>query len=142
MEGGCDDGSDLERIEARSAELGGTVVAVSLGASGSVMGRGPRLRHIRTRRAFSAEGVRQLVSSWISTGENFPISPAELTQGLGAENVNLIAAQAGVPPETASHQLAELLPSLIDRLTPQGHVPEERDEWSLRSLMTKFGGQK
>jgi uncharacterized protein YidB (DUF937 family) len=92
---------------------------------------------------FQQKGLGQLVSSWISTGENLPISAAELTQGLGAENVNQIAAQAGVPPETASHQLAELLPSLIDRLTPQGHMPEGSVvSEGLRSLMTKFGGQK
>ena len=92
---------------------------------------------------FQQKGLGQIVSSWISTGQNLPISQTELTQGLGAENVNQIAAQAGVPPETASHQLAELLPSLIDRLTPQGHVPEGSvASEGLRSLMSKLGDQK
>jgi uncharacterized protein YidB (DUF937 family) len=91
---------------------------------------------------FQEKGLGELVSSWVGTGQNLPISSEQLTQALGTDTVHRLANQAGVPPETATQQLAQLLPSLIDHLTPQGHVPEDSQmSQQLQSLMTQFGGR-
>jgi uncharacterized protein YidB (DUF937 family) len=75
---------------------------------------------------FQQKGLGPVVSSWVGTGDNLHITPGDLTHGLGQENINEIASKAGIPPETASQQLAQVFPSLIDKLTPQGQVPEQR----------------
>jgi uncharacterized protein YidB (DUF937 family) len=92
---------------------------------------------------FQQKGLGQVMSSWVGTGNNLPITPADLTHGLGPENLNEIAAKAGLPPETASQQLAQVFPSLIDKLTPQGHVPDQSlVSQGLQVLMGRLGGTR
>lgn len=73
---------------------------------------------------FAAKGLGHVINSWISTGQNLPISPQQLQSVLGSEQVSAIAAKAGVSPETAQTGLAQILPQLIDGLTPNGEVPQ------------------
>ena len=73
---------------------------------------------------FHDKGLGSLVSSWVGTGQNLPISTDQLQHVLGSEQVKQLAAQAGISPETASSHLTQLLPMLIDKLTPNGRVPE------------------
>jgi uncharacterized protein YidB (DUF937 family) len=65
---------------------------------------------------FQSKGMGDVVNSWISTGQNMPIS---------ADQVNSMAAQAGVSPAAAGGALASILPMLIDKLTPNGQVPHQ-----------------
>lgn len=74
-------------------------------------------------RAFQREGLGGVMDSWIGTGNNQPISPDQLQSVLGAEQIQAIARQLGVSPQETSGHLAELLPQIIDRLTPGGAVP-------------------
>lgn len=91
---------------------------------------------------FQQKGLGGLVSSWVGTGQNLPLSSDQLTQAVGTDTVHRLAEQAGVPPETATQQLAHLLPSLIDQLTPYGYVPEEGQVGQqLQSLLSQFGGR-
>lgn len=64
------------------------------------------------------------MNSWISTGQNLPISAEQIQGVLGSDQVKQIAAQVGVSPDVASSKLAELLPTMIDKLTPDGKLPE------------------
>ena len=73
---------------------------------------------------FTAQGLGHVVDSWISTGQNLPISPEQLQTVLGSEKIGVIAAKAGVSPETAQNGLAQILPQLVDHLTPNGEVPQ------------------
>jgi uncharacterized protein YidB (DUF937 family) len=73
---------------------------------------------------FTQGGLGHLVSSWISTGQNLPISASQITQVLGSQQLNQLAAKAGLSPQAAGAGLAQLLPSLVDRLTPDGKLPE------------------
>ncbi len=73
---------------------------------------------------FTSQGLGHLVNSWISTGENLPISPEQLQTGLGSEQVQAIASRAGVSPEAARSGLAQVLPQIVDRLTPNGEIPQ------------------
>ena len=73
---------------------------------------------------FAAKGLGHIVSSWIGTGQNLPISPEQLQSVLGSEQVKAIAAKAGISPEAAQNGLAQVLPQLVDKMTPNGEVPE------------------
>lgn len=73
---------------------------------------------------FTSQGLGHVISSWISTGKNLPISPEQLQSVLGSDQVKEIAAKAGVSPQVAQGGLAQLLPQLIDHMTPNGEVPQ------------------
>ena len=69
-------------------------------------------------------GLDDVVSSWISTGENKPISPEQVQNALGEGQINQMAQNMGVSRQEVSTGLAGLLPQLIDKLTPDGKLPE------------------
>ncbi|MBL8018823.1 MAG: DUF937 domain-containing protein [Leptospirales bacterium] len=71
------------------------------------------------------KGLGELAESWVGKGENKLISPDQIKQFLGSEKVQSLAQKAGVSPENASKFLGDILPGIIDKLTPQGTVPEE-----------------
>ncbi|KQW87414.1 hypothetical protein ASC94_28965 [Massilia sp. Root418] len=72
-----------------------------------------------------ASGLGDQVASWISTGENQPVSGNQIADALGGDQLAQAAQQAGVPPEQASAGLAQFLPQIIDQLTPGGVVPQD-----------------
>ena len=74
--------------------------------------------------AFQQNGLGDVVSSWIGTGQNLPISADLLQRVLGQEQVKNIARQAGISTDAAGSQLADLLPGIVDKLTPGGQVPQ------------------
>ncbi len=73
---------------------------------------------------FNQAGLGEVVGSWIGKGENLPVSADQIREVLGSDAVGQIAGQLGIDPSQVSGQLAELLPGLIDKLTPQGTAPE------------------
>ena len=73
---------------------------------------------------FKENGLGDIISSWISTGENQPISADQIQDGIGKEQVQQIADKIGLSPDAAKSKLAELLPDIIDKLTPDGKIPE------------------
>jgi uncharacterized protein YidB (DUF937 family) len=76
---------------------------------------------------FQQHGLGDVVSSWISTGQNLPVSGEQIQQVLGNEQIQAFAQSAGIAPEGASSQLADLLPGIVDKLTPDGQVPQGQD---------------
>lgn len=72
---------------------------------------------------FNQAGLGEVVSSWIGKGENLPISAEQISQVLGSDAVGAIAGKLGIDPAQASGQLSDLLPGLIDKLTPDGQAP-------------------
>ncbi len=73
---------------------------------------------------FRSAGLGDTVNSWITTGDNTPLSNEQLESALGEENINHLAGQAGVEPSTASSALSSVIPQVVDRLTPDGEVPD------------------
>lgn len=73
---------------------------------------------------FQQAGLGRLIASWIATGPNPPISAAQITQVLGSEKISELAARAGLSPQAAGASLAQLLPTLVDRMTPNGRIPQ------------------
>jgi uncharacterized protein YidB (DUF937 family) len=74
-------------------------------------------------RQFEQAGLGSHMSSWISSGQNLPISPDQLAQALGSGQVQQMAQQAGMDPQALTTGLSQVLPQLIDKLTPQGQAP-------------------
>lgn len=74
--------------------------------------------------SFQQQGLGSLVSSWIGTGENLPITGEQVTQGVGQVQIQQLAETTGLSNETVSSKLAELLPGIVDKLTPDGKIPE------------------
>lgn len=73
---------------------------------------------------FRQAGLGDAVNSWIGTGANQAISGDQLSDALGTDMVTKAASQLGLDPSQLSGQLAQMLPGLIDKLTPNGTVPE------------------
>jgi len=76
---------------------------------------------------FKQSGLEDVFKSWIGTGQNQPISPPQLRQALGQERVNDLSRQTGAPQEDLLTQLAKYLPGVVDRLTPNGQLPNTGD---------------
>lgn len=71
---------------------------------------------------FKGAGLADAAASWVGKGENMPISADQITSALGSGQLAEIAAKFGISPDVLSSQLAEHLPSVIDKATPDGEV--------------------
>ena len=70
-------------------------------------------------------GLGDAVNSWIGTGPNQAVSGAQIQSALGGGGIlRDLAARLGISPETASGHIANFLPGVVDKLTPNGTVPE------------------
>ncbi|HSB30701.1 MAG TPA: YidB family protein [Candidatus Sulfobium mesophilum] len=74
--------------------------------------------------SFKEKGLGDIMSSWISTGRNLPVSDDQVQQGIGKDQIQRLAEKIGLSPDAAKSKLAELLPDIIDKLTPEGRIPE------------------
>ncbi|AXE92245.1 uncharacterized protein YidB (DUF937 family) [Paraburkholderia terricola] len=74
---------------------------------------------------FREKGLGDIVSSWVSNGENQPIAAEALQGVLGSETVTNLAAKAGVQPDQVSGLLSQILPHVVNAATPDGEVPAE-----------------
>ncbi len=74
--------------------------------------------------SFQQKGFGDVAGSWISTGENKPVSPDQIQQALGPDRLGQLSQQTGLDVGTLAGQLSSLLPSLVDKLTPDGRLPE------------------
>ncbi len=72
---------------------------------------------------FTKSGIGDLASSWVSRGDNSPISVDQLTGALGDNAISGLAQEAGVGAEQAKPALAYMIPKVVDLLTPSGTVP-------------------
>jgi uncharacterized protein YidB (DUF937 family) len=89
--------------------------------------------------AFQRNGMGEQVQSWIGTGQNLPVSPDQLQQVLGGGALGDIARQFGLSSGDAASGLADMLPKLIDQLTPQGQMPQG-GLGDIGSIMEMLGG--
>jgi uncharacterized protein YidB (DUF937 family) len=76
-------------------------------------------------------GHGQTAQSWIGRGENEPIQPNELRNALGADTIQALSQQTGIPQDELVHGLSKNLPDFVDQLTPEGRLPtdDEAAKW-------------
>jgi uncharacterized protein YidB (DUF937 family) len=73
-----------------------------------------------------SQGLGHIVQSWISNGTNQTIEPNQVSAIVGQDKLQQLASRVGLPSGVASMVLSRVLPSVIDRLTPNGKLPEEK----------------
>ena len=92
---------------------------------------------------FGQAGMGDVIGSWIGGGQNQPISGDQVQDALGPDTISQLANKLGINASMLLPLLATLLPTLIDKLTPQGQMPAnglgERDDLmaSLSNLLQK-----
>jgi len=90
--------------------------------------------------AFHTNGLGGVVNSWIGSGENQSVSAEQIQQVLGSGPVQALAQKLGVSPEQASSTLSQLLPTVMDKLTPNGAVPDHSNLLQMgESLLSSLG---
>lgn len=93
------------------------VITNMLGNDGSQGGLGGLIAK------FQRAGLGDAASSWVRTGENQAITGDEMSDALGESTMADLASKMGMNQGDAAGSLANMLPGLIDRLTPNGAVP-------------------
>ena len=77
---------------------------------------------------FSQSGLAAQAESWVSSGQNLPISVEQLQSVLGSDAVTNVASKLGIDPTQFAEGIAQYLPQVIDKLTPNGTVDESHNE--------------
>jgi len=72
---------------------------------------------------FEKNGFGDTMKSWISQGQNLPITAEQIHQALGSDKVKELAAKLGLPADKLAEMLAQHLPQAIDKVTPDGKLP-------------------
>lgn len=88
-------------------------------------------------------GLGEQVSSWIGNGQNLPVSAEQIQSALGSGVVGSLAGKLGLDASQASGMLAQVLPDLVNHLTPQGQVTEgaaASGQLDASSLVGMLGG--
>jgi len=89
--------------------------------------------------AFEQGGLGDVIGSWVGHGQNLPVSAAQLQSVLGGDTVARIAEQLGLSHADTAGQLSQLLPQVIDKLTPTGQLPTAGVTGSLGNLSDLLG---
>jgi uncharacterized protein YidB (DUF937 family) len=85
-----------------------------------------------------ANGLTSQADSWVSTGENQAIDPEQIKQALDADQIGQIADHLGIDADQASQVLAEVLPGLVNTVTPDGKEPSNDELDRLADALKGF----
>ena len=73
---------------------------------------------------FQRGGLGDVMNSWIGTGQNLPVSPDQLGGVLGGDLLGQITRHTGMSQGDVLGQLSQVLPQMVDQMTPEGRIPE------------------
>ena len=88
---------------------------------------------------FRQNGMAQHVESWVGNGPNLAISSEQVQQVFGSSSIGNAAAQLGQSHGQTTAALAQIVPELVNHLTPQGHVPSNIEEVLSKTLTSLRG---
>ena len=77
---------------------------------------------------FRQKGYGRQAQSWVGTGANDDIDESAVEQVVGAGELHQMAQRLGVPEQEVAQAFAEIMPEMVDKLSPQGQLPQEADE--------------
>lgn len=103
-----------------SGGLGGLLTS---GAAGSVLSGGLN----ELLKQFQQSGQGDVAKSWVGTGPNKSISPNDLAKTLRSDQIDTLMTQTGMSRDELIAGLSQVLPEVVDKLTPQGRVPTEQE---------------
>ncbi len=118
-------GSVLGGGQAQQQQQGGLGGALGGLLGGGSSGAGGGLGGLLGQ--FQQAGLGHVAQSWVGNGQNQQVSPDQLHQVFGDEQVNQWSQQTGMPKQDLLSQLSQYLPHAVDRMTPQGQVPTEAE---------------
>lgn len=132
-------GKNQGELGASQSGMGATAL---IGIIGGLLQQNGGLQGLANR--FSQAGQGNAFASWVGTGENEPISSNQIQEAVGTEQVAALASKMGIDPNQASQLLAQFLPKVVDKLTPEGKVDPTADHQQglarlLPALMQSFG---
>lgn len=111
---------------------GGRGATGAAGAGGMIAALAPMLAGLlangglqRILANLQANGKGDKVNSWVSTGDNEPLSSGEVREAVGEEEIDRIAGTLGVSQDQAATALAGVLPDLVDQVSPTGELPDD-----------------
>jgi uncharacterized protein YidB (DUF937 family) len=114
----------LHRQASSNAPAGGAADGGLLAGLGGLLDR------------FQQSGQGEVMKSWVGSGENIPISPTQLGSVLGPNIVASLAERTGLSQEDITAQLSQILPGVVDKLTPNGRLPTQSE---LTQLSNQLG---
>jgi len=92
-------------------------------------------------KSFQDKGLGDIAASWVGSGPNQPITAAQIQQVIGSDRLASISQKVGLSPDTVAAGLAEMLPHVIDHLSPNGQLTADHlVEQGLSLLKTKLFG--
>jgi len=68
-------------------------------------------------------GLGDAANSWVGPGQNQPVSPGQLGSALGPDIIKTLAQKSGLSEEELTKSLSQVLPGIVDKLTPAGRMP-------------------
>lgn len=118
---------------------GGIDPQVIMGVVGALMNNAGGLQGILAK--LQQGGLGEAAQSWVGTGANQPVSADALGGALGPDLMGMIAKQLGGNEQQAAGTMADVLPGLIDKMTPQGQVPADNGMGALGALLGGSDGK-
>ena len=88
-----------------------------------------------------ANGLSAQADSWVGTGANEPVSGRDVEQAVGQEQIQQIAKQLGISESQAADAVAQALPEVVDKVSPEGQLPPEQDLDAAFDKLAKGGAE-
>jgi uncharacterized protein YidB (DUF937 family) len=101
----------------QGAGIGGLGGLLAGGAGGGMLGD--------LMRQFDQSGAGDAARSWVSPGENMPVTPSQIENTFGSDIIDQLAGQFGLGKQELLQGLSETLPDVVNQLTPDGRLPTE-----------------
>jgi uncharacterized protein YidB (DUF937 family) len=76
---------------------------------------------------FQQNGMGDVINSWIGPGENKPVSPGQIGSTLGPDVLKTLSQRTGMSEQDLMNALSHVLPSAVDKLTPNGRLPTPQE---------------
>jgi uncharacterized protein YidB (DUF937 family) len=89
---------------------------------------------------FQQGGMGDAVNSWVGHGQNMPVSADQVTSALGSDTISQLAQQLGMGHGDVAGHLSQMLPHLVDKMTPNGQMPAAGHDGGLGDLAGMLGG--
>jgi uncharacterized protein YidB (DUF937 family) len=103
--------------------LTGLQKVIAGGGAGSILSGG--LNELLKKLQQAGQG--QAAQSWVGTGPNQSVAPADLEKAIGADTLDALVQRTGIPRDRLLAELKEMLPSTVDAMTPDGRLPDDKE---------------
>ncbi len=116
---------------------GGNLIGMLLPVVGGLLAGGGLQKILA---GFQANGMGEHADSWVGTGENKPVTGGQVREVLGDDQIAQIAQKLGVSHDEAAEAVAEVLPKVVDKASPDGQLkPQAEIDDALGKLQQSAG---